>query len=55
MNIVGIIGIIGIRTETRQRINAVHCSRFICLFIFGYKVLFICVKDRASLRIEIPA
>ena len=48
--------IIGIRTETRQRINAVHCSRGIYLsFLFNCKALFVCVKDRTCLRIAIPA
>ena len=27
---------------------------FICLFIFDYKALFVCVKDRTCLRIAIP-
>ena len=40
--------------------NAVHCSRgiyylFICLLIFDYKALFVCVKDRTCLRIAVPA
>ena len=46
---------IGIRTETSQRINAVYCSRGIYLCIFNYKSLFLCVKDRASLKVSIPA
>ena len=46
--------IIGIRTEARQKINAVHCSRGIyCLF--DYKALFACVKDRTCLRMAIRA
>ena len=28
---------------------------FICLFIFDYKALFVCVKDRVCIRIAIPA
>ena len=28
---------------------------FICLFIFVYKSMFVCVKDRTCLRIAIPA
>ena len=46
----------GIRTEISQIRNAVEV--FIYLFtvsIFNYKVLFICVKDRAYLKIAIPA
>ena len=44
--------IIGIRTETRQEINAVHCSRgIICLF--DYKALIVCVDDRTCLRMAI--
>ena len=48
---------LGIRTETKQRINAVHCTRgmYLCLFIFDYKALLVCVKDRTCLRIAIVA
>ena len=48
---------LGIRTETKQRINAVHCTRgmYLCLFIFDYKALLVCVKDRTCLRMAIPA
>ena len=45
--------IIGIRTETRQKINAVHCSRGIYLPFYFYKALFACVKDSACLMIAI--
>ena len=48
---------IGIRTGTRQRINVqqfIAVEVFICLFIFDYKALFVCVKDRTCLRIAIP-
>ena len=48
--------IIGNRTETRQKINAVPCSRGIYLSVYlTLKVLFVCVKDRTYLRMEIPA
>ena len=48
--------IIGNRTETRQKINAVPCSRGIYLSVYlTLKVLFVCVKDRTCLRMEIPA
>ena len=52
--------ILNIKTcSVRQRINAVSCCRGICLFIslfiFNYRALFVCVKDRICLRIAIPA
>ena len=49
--------IIGIRTVTSQRINAVLCSRGIYLSAYLYLIikLFVCVKDRICLRIAIPA
>ena len=50
--------IIGIKPETRQRIKVSHCSRgtyLCCLFIFDYKILFFCVKDRACLTIAVTA
>ena len=53
--------IIGIRIETKQRINAVHYSSvevFIYLFIsdlYLIKALFVSLKDRTCLRIAIPA
>ena len=48
--------IIGIRTETRQRINAVYCSRGIYLSVYlTYKALFVCVKDRTCLKMAMPA
>ena len=49
------LDILGIRTEKRQRINAVHCSRGIYLCLFDYKAMFVCVKDRTRLRMAIPA
>ena len=44
--------IIGIRTETRRRINIVYCSRNIYLSVHLYliKDLFVLVKDGTSLR-----
>ena len=48
--------IIGIKPETRQRIKVAHCSRGIyicCLCIFDYKILCVCVKDRACLTIAV--
>ena len=47
--------IIGIRTEVRQRINTVCCSRGIYLCLFDYNDLFVCVKNRTCLRMAIPA
>ena len=47
--------IIGIRTEARQKVNAVHCSRGIYLCLFDCKALFVCVKGRTYLRMAIPA
>ena len=47
-----------IRTKTRQRINAVILKErylFIFLFIFDFKALFFCVKDRTCLTIAMPA
>ena len=48
---------IKIRTEIRQRINAVHYSRGIYLSFYLYLITkpFVCVKDRICLRIAIPA
>ena len=45
------------QSKKRQRINAVYCSRgiYLCFFIFDYKALFVCVKDRTCLRIAISA
>ena len=40
---------------TRQKINAVHCNRGICLCLFDYKALVVCVKERSCLRMAIPA
>ena len=47
--------ITGIRTETRQKVNGVHCSRGIYLCLFECKALFVCVKDRTYLRMAITA
>ena len=45
-----------IGTETRQRINAVHCGRGIYLsLIYLIIKLFVCIKDRTWLRMAIPA
>ena len=43
--------IIGVRTKTRQKINAVHCS----ISLFDCKALFVCLKDRTCLRMAILA
>ena len=48
---------IGIRKETRQKINSVHCSRgiwYLFIYFFDYKALFVCVKERTCIRIAIP-
>ena len=48
-------------TKTRQRINAVYCNRGVYLSVYLYLIypyiwfLFVCVKDRACLRIARPA
>ena len=48
---------IGIRTKTRQKINAVHCSRgiYLSIYLFDYKAWFVCLKDRTCLWMAIPA
>ena len=48
--------IIGIRTETMQRINAVYCNIGIYLSVYLYLIikLFVCVKGRTCLRIVTP-
>ena len=38
--------IIGVRTETRQKINAVHCSRGIYLFFYLYLIIKLCSCKR---------
>ena len=44
--------IIGMRTETKQRINTVHCSRgiylFICLFTCDYRTICFCKRQDMS-------
>ena len=48
-----LICIFGLRTETRQGINAVEVFLYLRLFLFDYKALFVCVTDRTCLRIAI--
>ena len=41
--------------QARQYMQFIIVEVFVCLSIFNYKALFVCVKDRTCLKIAIPA
>ena len=40
--------------QSREKIKFITVDVFICLSIFDYRALFVCVKDKTYLRIAMP-